>query len=311
MKLPFTKMHSLGNDFIVIDTRNINLKKLSLLAKNLCDRRFGIGADQVLLLGNSQKADFKMRILNADGSEVEMCGNGIRCLGKFIWDKKVKSQKAKGRKNTTQQLSIETLCGIKHIRKIRELIEVDMGEPILEPEKIPVKISQRSAVSGQQSRPTKGGHQGIISSLVTCHSPLVINYPLRIKDKTFKITCVSMGNPHAVIVVKDVPSFPVQLYGPMIENHKFFPKRTNVEFIQILNRNNIRMRVWERGAGETMACGTGASASAVASALLSLTVRKVNIHLPGGKLLINWSEKDDHVYMTGDAVKVFEGVMKI
>jgi diaminopimelate epimerase len=243
MKLPFTKMHSLGNDFIVINTRDINLKKLSLLAKNLCDRRFGIGADQLLLLCDSQKADFKMRILNADGSEVEMCGNGIRCLGKFIWDKKIKNQKSKVRKNTTQQLSIETLGGIKHIRKIRELIEVDMGEPILEPEKIPVSFK----AEGRRQKLTQKAQ----------NSKLLINYPLQVKDKTFKITCVSMGNPHAVIVVKDVRSIPVSHYGPMIENHRLFPKRTNVEFVQILNRNNIKMRVWERGAGETMACGTG------------------------------------------------------
>jgi len=288
MKLPFTKMHSLGNDFIVIDTRNINLKKLSLLAKNLCDRRFGIGADQVLLLGNSRKADFKMRILNADGSEVEMCGNGIRCLGKFIWET------VGAYCDTPSMLSIETLGGIKHIRKIGELIEVDMGEPILEPEKIPVSFKAE-----------------VNSKLKTQNSKLLINYPLQLKDKTFKITCVSMGNPHTVIVVKDVRSIPVSHYGPMIENHRLFPKRTNVEFMQILNRNNIKMRVWERGAGETMACGTGASASAVASALLSLTDRKVTIHLPGGKLLINWSGKDNHVYMTGDAVRVFEGVVEI
>jgi diaminopimelate epimerase len=289
MKLQFTKMHSLGNDFIVIDHRSVNLKKLQQLAVKLCERRFGIGADQLLLLCDSRRADFKMRILNADGSEVEMCGNGIRCLGKFIWDKKVKSQKSKVRKNATQQLSIETIGGIKHLRKIGELVEVDMGEPILDRERVPVKI-------GQRSKP---------------HTSLVINYPLRIKDKTFKITCVSMGNPHAIIVVRDVQSIPVSLYGPMIENHRLFPKRTNVEFIQIVNRKNIIMRVWERGAGETMACGTGASASAVASALLSLTGRKVTVRLPGGKLLIDWSEKDNHVYMTGDAVKVFEGMVEI
>jgi diaminopimelate epimerase len=288
MKLPFTKMHSLGNDFIVIDTRNANSNKLSLLAKNLCDRRFGIGADQLLLLGDSQKADFKMRIFNADGSEVEMCGNGIRCLGKYIWDKRISGQQsAVSRKNASHfanNLSIETLAGIKYLRKTGELIEVNMGEPILEPEKIPVKISQQSAI---------------------------VNYPLKIKDKTFKITCVSMGNPHAVIVVKDVRSVPLSHYGPIIENHRLFPKRTNVEFIQISNKTNIKMRVWERGAGETMACGTGASASAVASALMGLTTRKVTIHLPGGRLLINWSEEDNHVYMTGDAVKVFEGTIVI
>ncbi|MBI5097712.1 MAG: diaminopimelate epimerase [Nitrospirae bacterium] len=292
MNLPFTKMHSLGNDFIVIDIRNANLKKLSMLAKNLCDRRFGIGADQVLLLGDSHKADFKMRIFNADGSEVEMCGNGVRCLGKFIWDQKVKSQKSKVRKNTTQQLSIETLGGIKHLRKIGELIEVDMGEPILDAEKIPVRAELNSKLKIQNSK-------------------LIIKYSLQVKDKTFRITCVSMGNPHAVIVVKNVRSVPLSHYGPIIENHRLFPKRTNVEFIQIQNRHNIKMRVWERGAGETMACGTGASASAVASALLGLSDRKVTMHLPGGRLLVNWSKKDNHVYMTGDAVKVFEGVVEI
>jgi diaminopimelate epimerase len=292
-------MHSLGNDFVVLDGRSANLKKLRLLAEKLCDRRFGVGADQLLVLCDSKKADFKMRIFNADGSEVEMCGNGIRCLGKFIWDKKVKSQKSKVRKNTTQQLSIETLGGIKHLRKIGELIEVDMGEPILEPEKIPVSLK------------TEGRRQKaeVNSKLKTQNSKLIINYPLQVKNKTFKITCVSMGNPHAVIVVKDVRSVPLSHYGPIIENHRLFPKRTNVEFIQIQSRSNIKIRVWERGAGETMACGTGASASAVASALLGLTGRKVTMHLPGGRLLINWSKKDNHVYMTGDAAKVFEGMI--
>lgn len=300
MKLQFTKMHSLGNDFIVVDNRAANLKKLPQLAIKLCERRFGIGADQLLLLCDSQRADFKMRILNADGSEVEMCGNGIRCLGKFIWE----TVGAYG--NTPSLLSIDTLAGIMHLNKKGKLIEVDMGEPILEPEKIPVLIKAKGK---RQEAEVRAFHETPLHKAQD--SKLIINYPLKIKDKTFKITCVSMGNPHAVIVAKDVPSFPVQFYGPMIESHKFFPKRTNVEFIQILNRNNIRMRVWERGAGETMACGTGASASAVTSALLGLTERKVAIHLPGGKLIINWSEKDNHVYMTGDAVKVFEGVVEI
>ena len=283
MNLRFTKMHSLGNDFVVLDGRSANLKKLRQLAVKLCDRRFGIGADQLLILGDSKKADFRMRILNADGSEVEMCGNGVRCLGKFIWDNIIKSENLIIKKNLNF-LSIETLAGIIYLQKSGRLTKVNMGEPILGPEKIPVRISQQ---------------------------PAIVNYPLKIKDKTFKITCVSVGNPHAVIVVKDAASFPVQLYGPMIENHKLFPNRTNVEFIQKINRRNIKMRVWERGAGETMACGTGAAASAVASALMGLTTRIVTIHLPGGRLLINWSEKDNHVYMTGDAVKVFEGVIEI
>ncbi|MBI4846985.1 MAG: diaminopimelate epimerase [Nitrospirae bacterium] len=304
--MQFTKMHSLGNDFVVIDSRNLNLKKLPELAKKLCDRRFGIGADQMLLLSHSELADFKMRIFNADGPEVEMCGNGIRCLGQYIWHEILRSKITQKQKSFIDVLTVETLAGTKNLKKTGSLIEVDMGEPVLEAEKIPVKVSQKSEVRSQKLNPTlcKGGQRG-------SNPKPVINYPLKIADKTFRITCVSMGNPHAVIVVKDVGKFPVEQYGPIIENHRLFPNRTNVEFIQILNRKNIKMRVWERGAGETMACGTGASASAVASALLGLTGRKVTMHLPGGKLLIDWPAQDDHVYMTGDAVKVFDGTIEI
>lgn len=268
-------MHGLGNDFVVIDNRNSRIKNLKKLALKLCDRRFGIGADQLIILGSSKKADFRMGIINADGSEVEMCGNGIRCLAKYIWDNKLKV------KSSSKKLSIETLAGIMYPEKSGSLIKVDMGEPVLEPDKIPVTIRLST----------------------------VIDHPLKVKDKTFRITCVSMGNPHAVIVVKNVDSAPVETIGHEIENHKLFPKRTNVEFIQILNRKNIKIRVWERGAGETMACGTGASAVAVAASLLGLADRKVTIHLKGGKLLIDWSKKDNHVYMTGPAVKVFDGVV--
>jgi len=292
-------MQALGNDFVLIDDRSLcnsskkgKSKKISQLSKILCDRRLGIGADQLLLLCPSRKADFKMRIFNADGTEVEMCGNGIRCLGKYIWDKTLKTQNSKFK---IQKLTIETLAGIIHIKKSGLLIKVDMGEPILEPEKIPVSSLVTARLSSPKSR----------------HSSLAIDYPLKIKGKTFKITCVSMGNPHAVIFVKNVKTIPLSYYGPIIENHKLFPKRTNVEFIQILNRKNIKMRVWERGVGETTACGTGASASGVASALLRLTDRKVTVHLPGGKLLIEWSVKDNHVYLTGPAVKVFEGTIEI
>ena len=317
MKLEFTKMQALGNDFILIDNLCPCLKNLKRVSKALCDRRFGVGADQMLLLESSKKANFKMRIFNADGSEVEMCGNGIRCLAKYIWDKKVKSQKSKVKsqippyppllKGGEGGLSIETLAGIIHLKKTGELIKVDMGEPILEAEKIPLKIDRGSGVRGQGS----GLYSTFNSSLVTRHSSLVNNFPIKIDRNIFKITCVSMGNPHAVIVVNDVRSVPLEHYGPMIENNKIFPKRTNVEFIQILNRNNIKMRVWERGVGETMACGTGASAAGVASSLLMLTGRKVTVHLPGGKLFIEWSKKDNHVYMTGPAVKVFEGMIEI
>jgi len=277
MKLKFTKMHGLGNDFIVADNRSSGLLKLSQLAKKLCHRRFGIGADQLLLLEKSRRADFKMRIFNADGSEVEMCGNGIRCLAKYIWDNTLT-----GRRQNGSTLTVETLAGIIIPKKSGDLIEVDMGEPVLEGENIPVTV--------------KG---------------TVISHPLKLKKDTFNITCVSMGNPHAVIVVNDVASVPLDSWGPAIETSALFPEQTNVEFIQIKNSRNIQMRVWERGAGETLACGTGASAAGVASVLLGLTKRRVHVHVPGGKLLIQWSADDNHVYMTGPAEKVYEGVIEL
>ena len=297
MKLQFTKMHALGNDFIVIDNRKLKLKNLSLLSKKLCHRKFGVGADQLLALYNSKKAGFKMRIFNPDGGEAEMCGNGIRCLGKYVWEKHVRGQ---GSGVRGQELSIETLSGIIHLEGKGGLIKVDMGEPVFEPEKIPVKTRQE--LTPLNSPLDKEGYRGVYDE--------IINYPLQVDDRKFKITCISMGNPHAVIVVNDVASFPVSLYGPVIEKHCMFPKKTNVEIIQVLNRKNIKMRVWERGAGETMACGTGASASAVASALLGLSDRKVTVYLLGGKLVIEWA-KNNHVYMTGPAVEVFEGEIEV
>ena len=286
-------MHALGNDFVVIDDRDSKLKRLPQLSKKICDRRYGIGADQLLLLGTSQKADFRMRIFNSDGSEVEMCGNGIRCLGKYIWDYIFRCEESVFSRKYCQgidSVSVETLAGIMKLHKTRNLFRVDMGEPVLKPELIPVNISKL---------PKKFQKANIVK-----HS-------LKAGNKTFKINCVSMGNPHAVIVVKNVDSVDLGTYGRLIENHAFFPNRTNVEFIQVLDQSNIKMRVWERGAGETLACGTGASASAVASAQLGLTERKVTMHLPGGKLTIQWSEKDNHVYMTGPAETVFFGRIDI
>jgi len=285
MKIHFTKMHGLGNDFILINCIDeVCPSDPETFSRRLCDRRFGIGADQLLLLYPSDKADFKMRILNADGSEVEMCGNGIRCLAKYIWDRNLSDKDI---------LNIETIAGIIRPEKAGDLVRVDMGEPIFEPEKIPVNI-QQPEISGQQSAEKL--------------STLVIDYPLQIGDKELKITCVSMGNPHAIIVVDDVDSFPVTYYGPMIEKHSLFPKKTNVEFIEVQDNKNIKMRVWERGSGETMACGTGASAVGVASNVKKLTDRNVTVHLLGGDLLIEWAV-NNHVYMTGSAAEVFEGII--
>jgi len=303
MKIHFTKMHGLGNDFILIDCRvqacPSGTKNLRHISRQFCDRRFGIGADQILLLDNSSKADFQMRILNADGSEVEMCGNGIRCLAQYIWDRRLSEKDV---------LEIETLAGIMKPERSGDLVKVDMGEPIFEPEKIPVTIHDDLNVHLAISNPPippleKGGKGGF-------ESGGIIDYPLRIADREFKITCVSMGNPHAVIVVDDVSGVSVTYYGPMIETHAIFPRKTNVEFIQVLNRAEIKMRVWERGSGETMACGTGAAAAAVASALKGLTEKTVTVHLLGGDLLIEQAV-NKHIYMTGPAVEVFEGSVDI
>jgi diaminopimelate epimerase len=298
MKIHFTKMHGLGNDFILIDCRaNVSkIRKFETAAQHLCHRRFGIGADQLLLLYPSRIADFKMRIFNADGSEVEMCGNGIRCLAKYIWDRNI------SRKDI---LKIETLAGIIKPEKAGQMVRVDMGEPIFEPQKIPVKINPIRLRRTKFQIP-----KSIKRNLNSQVSNLIIDYPLKIKNKTFKITCVSMGNPHAVIVLKDIADFPVASYGPLIEKHPVFPKRTNVEFIKVHNPSEIAMHVWERGSGETMACGTGASAVAVASHIKGLTGRAVTVHLLGGDLSIEWAT-DNHVYMTGPAEKTFEGTLEI
>ena len=273
--IKFTKMHGLGNDYVYIDAINQKIENESSLAKFVSNRHFGIGSDGLILICKSEVADFKMRMFNSDGSEAEMCGNGIRCVGKFVYDK--------GLTNKTT-VKIETLAGIKTLilntkdGKV-ETARVDMGEPILEAEKIPV-ISTEEPVK---------------------------NLELEAENKKFKVTCVSMGNPHAITIVENTKEFDVEKYGKVLEVDKAFPKKANIEFAQIVDRQNINMRVWERGAGETLACGTGACATAVACNLNGLTDRKVNIELLGGTLNIEWNETDNHVYMTGPAVTVFDG----
>ncbi|OKZ63446.1 MAG: diaminopimelate epimerase [Clostridium sp. 28_17] len=273
--MKFTKMHGLGNDYVYIDAINQKIENESSLAKFVSNRHFGIGSDGLILICKSEIADFKMRMFNSDGSEAEMCGNGIRCVGKFVYDK--------GLTNKTT-VKIETLAGIKTLilntkdGKV-ETARVDMGEPILEAEKIPVISTEK---------PVK-------------------NLELEAENKKFKFTCVSMGNPHAITIVENTKEFDVEKYGKVLEIDKAFPKKANIEFAQIIDRQNINMRVWERGAGETLACGTGACATAVACNLNGLTDRKVNIELLGGTLNIEWNETDNHVYMTGPAVTVFDG----
>lgn len=273
--IKFTKMHGLGNDYVYIDAINQKIENESSLAKFVSNRHFGIGSDGLILICKSDIADFQMRMFNSDGSEAEMCGNGIRCVGKFVYDKGLTDK-------TT--VKIETLAGIKTLvlntkdGKV-ETARVDMGEPILEAEKIPV-ISKEQPVK---------------------------NLELEVENTKFKFTCVSMGNPHAITIVENTKEFDVEKYGKILEVDKAFPKKANIEFAQIIDKENIKMRVWERGAGETLACGTGACATAVACNLNGLTGRKVNIELLGGTLNIEWNEKDNHVYMTGPAVTVFDG----
>ena len=273
--IKFTKMHGLGNDYVYIDAIHQKIQNISSLAQFVSNRNFGIGSDGLILICESENADFKMRMFNSDGSEAEMCGNGIRCVGKFVYDK--------GLTNKTT-VKIETLAGIKTLKlntkegKV-ETVKVDMGEPILKPELIPVKA---------QEEPVK-------------------NVKIEVEGKEFELTCVSMGNPHAITIVDNVKDFEVEKYGKVIEIDETFPKKTNVEFVKIMDKEHIKMRVWERGSGETLACGTGACATAVACYLNNLTNRHVFVELLGGTLEIEWNEKDNHVYMTGPAVTVFEG----
>jgi len=286
MKINFVKMHGLGNDFILVDCINKSLGDssfLSYLAKKLCNRNFGIGADGLMLILASSKADLQMRIFNSDGTEAQMCGNGIRCFAKYAYENKLVSK---------NKFTVETLAGIitpelifqdlKDKKVLR--VKVDMGTPKLRRREIPM--------TGEDT-------------------PTVVDETLEINsEQTFKVTCVSMGNPHCIVFVDDVQSTPVEKIGPKIENHPLFPEKTNAEFIQIINNKELNFRVWERGVGETLACGTGACAALVASVLNKKSEHQAIIHLTGGDLDIEWIENGS-VYMTGPAELVFRGEMII
>lgn len=267
-------MEGCGNDYIYINCLEEQVTCPEQLAMVMSDRHFGVGADGIVLILPSDEADFKMRMFNADGSEGEMCGNASRCVGKFVYDRGL-TKKTK--------ISLSTLAGIKYLELhlkdgVVDSVTVDMGEPIFEGKKIPT----------------------------TSHADFV-QKELRADDTIFSLTCLSMGNPHAITYVENTKEFQVEKYGKLLENNPFFPNKTNVEFVQVIDKNHLAMRVWERGSGETMACGTGACATLVATAKNGMCQREADIMLLGGTLHIKWNEKDNHVYMTGPARFCFHG----
>ena len=277
--MKFTKMHGCGNDYVYVNLFEEQLENPAEVSIKVSDRHFGIGSDGLITIGPSDKADFRMHIYNADGSEAEMCGNGIRCVANYVYDHKLTDK---------TEITVETGAGILTLilfpkdGKV-EQVRVDMGEPILEPSQIPV------VADGDK----------------------VIDEPIEVGGKTWNMTCVSMGNPHAVVFVDDTASFPLETYGPLFENHERFPKRTNTEFVQIISRTEANMRVWERGSAETWACGTGTCACVMACILNGKTEDKVLVHLRGGDLTIEYDRESNHVFMTGPATEVFSGEIAI
>lgn len=275
--MKFTKMHGIGNDYIYVNGFEETIEDPTEFAIRWSDRHKGIGSDGLVLILPSTDSDFRMRMFNADGSESEMCGNASRCIGKFVYDKGMTKK---------TNISLETLAGVKKLRLFLgndgkvNTVTVDMGEPILESSLIPTTIEKSKIVN----------------------ESIYFNSSIQ-----YHITCVSMGNPHAVIFTSEINKLDLPKIGSVIENAPIFPRRTNVEFIEILSGDRIKMRVWERGSGETMACGTGACASVVASVLNGLSARKTTVELLGGELTIEWNAFDNHVYLTGGATTVFEG----
>lgn len=272
----FTKMQGLGNDYVYVNCFEEKIDNPPELARRISDRHFGVGSDGLIMINPSDKADFEMEMYNADGSRGEMCGNGIRCVAKYVYDHGLTDK---------TDISVETLGGIKYLELTVEdgkvkTVKVDMGKPELEPQKIPVKADGGKAV----------------------------DEPIRVGGEEYRMTCVSMGNPHAVVFVGcDVKDFPLEEIGPKFENHERFPNRVNTEFVRVIDRRTAEMRVWERGSGETLACGTGACAVAVACALNGFTEDEVTVRLLGGDLQIRWDREKDTVFMTGPAEVVFDG----
>jgi diaminopimelate epimerase len=274
--MKFTKMQGCGNDYVYINCFEETVENPNELAISMSERHFGVGSDGLVLICPADDADFRMRMFNSDGSEAEMCGNAIRCVGKYVYDRGL---------TTKTTISVITLAGLKILELnlkdgVVDTVRVDMGEPILEAVEIPV-VSEKQPVIGEE---------------------------IKALDKTFNFTCVSMGNPHAVTYVDDVKNFQVEKYGRVIEIDNHFPRKVNVEFVEKISDNYLKMRVWERGAGETWACGTGTCATVVATVLNGMCNRITEVELLGGNLTIEWNEENNHVYMTGPARYSFDGV---
>ena len=276
--MKFTKMQGLGNDYVYVNGFEERIENPSEMAVKVSNRNFGVGSDGLILINPSEKADFEMEMYNADGSRGEMCGNGIRCVAKYVYDYGLTDK---------THISVETLGGIKYLDLTVEdgkvvLVRVDMGSPILTPAQIPVIADEAEAVA----------------------------VPILVDETEYQMTCVSMGNPHAVIFMDDIEHLEIEKIGPKFEHHERFPNRVNTEFVKVLDRQTASMRVWERGSGETIACGTGACAVAVACILGGYTENKVTVKLLGGDLLIEWDREQNKIYMTGPAEVVFDGVWK-
>ena len=277
--MKFTKMQGLGNDYVYVNCFKETIENPPEMAKKVSNRNFGIGSDGLIMINPSDVADFEMEMYNADGSRSEMCGNGIRCVGKYVYDYGLTEK---------EHISVETLAGIKYLDLTVEdgkvkLVKVDMGSPELVPENIPI------VADGNR----------------------VIDEPINVNGTEYRMTGVSMGNPHAVVYVEDVKGLDIETIGPAFENHERFPNRVNTEFVKVLDRNTVEMRVWERGTGETMACGTGACAVAVACILNGFTEDKVTVKLLGGDLQIEWDKEADKIYMTGPAEVSFDGEINL
>ena len=273
--MKFTKMQGLGNDYVYVNCVEKKMENASQIAIAVSDRHYGIGSDGLILINSSEVADFEMEMYNADGSRGEMCGNGIRCVGKYVYDYGLTDK---------THITIETLAGIKYLDlqvedgKVKQ-VRVNMGSPLLRPEEIPI------ALEGER----------------------VIDVPISINDIVYRMTGVGMGNPHTVVFLNDIEQMKIEEIGPKFENHSYFPNRVNTEFVKVIDRTHVKMRVWERGSGETLACGTGACAVAVACILNGLTEEDVTVSLLGGDLQIQWERKENIVYMTGPAEVVFDG----